>query len=190
MIVRFNLLPYRLIERQQQRQRFYIKLLITLAAALSLLFLWHWHLLKQQEHQGMLNQILESAGEKLAPKIRQVAALNSDLAALKKQLQLLEDLRKQQLWYGVLLVDLTRQIPKEVSLSSLKLEEKNITLTGHAASMQALSQMWQNLNSEAISMEQVELNEMRNAPSKNKPGMTEEEASGQDFVMIATLRHP
>jgi len=189
MIVRFNLLPYRLIEKQQQRRRFYYQVLLTIASALLCLFLYHAYRELELDKQRRLNQQLETISQSLAPQLRQINTLNSNIAEMQKQLDLLQELRRQQHWYALLLVDLARQTPKEVTLNTLELEVKNITLHGHAESPQALTALWQNLQREAISMELVELNEMRNVPQASLPEYSQD-ASAQDFVMVAKLRPP
>jgi type IV pilus assembly protein PilN len=144
-MILINLLPHREAARKRRRELFF-----TLLGASALLggllagaaYLWFG---AQISNQQLKNGFLTSEIAKLELEIKEISTLQSEIAGLKARQQAVEDLQGDRNLPVHLLNELVRQLPDGVYLSSMKQEDRVVTLQGTAQSNERVSELLRNL---------------------------------------------
>ena len=145
-MILINLLPHREMARQKERQRFSAALVLAaVAGALvaALIFLWFQLLISNQESR---NNMLRTENKKLDEQIKEVASLESEIAALKARQQAVESLQTDRNLPVHLMNESVRQLPDGIVLRGIKQENQNILFTGSAQSNERVAQFLGNLS--------------------------------------------
>ena len=144
-MILINLLPHREAARKKRQDVFNISLgASALAGGLlaGIVFLW---LQGQISVQEGLNTMLTQEIRKLDDQIKDIAALEAEIAALRARQQAVENLQADRNMPVQLLTELTRQFPEGVYITSMRQDNQLITLQGTAQSNERVSELLRNL---------------------------------------------
>lgn len=159
-MILINLLPHRDAARKRRREAFYATLG---AAALlgglvaGLVFAWYQTQISSQQAR---NQFLQSEIRRLEIQIKDIATLQSEIAALRARQQAVEDLQADRNMPVHLLNEVVRQTPDGVYVTALRQNNQSITLQGIAQSNERVSELLRNLSSKSPWLTRPELVEI------------------------------
>jgi type IV pilus assembly protein PilN len=144
-VILINLLPHREAARKRRRDIFNISL--GLSAVLGgvvagAIFLWYQSEITTQENS---NAILTAEIKKLEGQIKDIAGLETEIAALKARQQAVEDLQSDRNLPVHLLTELVQQLPDGVFISKMAQQEQMVTINGTAQSNERVSELLRNL---------------------------------------------
>jgi len=145
-VILINLLPHREAARKRRREMFYATLggsalLGGLIAAA--VFAWYQARIGSQQDR---NQLLQTEIVRLEAQIKDIATLQSEIAALRARQQAVEDLQADRNLPVHLLNELVRQMPDGVYLTGMRQENQVVTLQGVAQSNERVSELLRNLS--------------------------------------------
>lgn len=158
-MILINLLPHREAARKLRRDIFNVSLGVSaLAGGLvaGMIFLWYQAQISGQQAR---NQLLQNEIKHFDAQIKDIAGLESEIAALRARQQAVEDLQSDRNLPVHLLTEVVRQLPDGVFISSLKQDNQTVTLIGTAQSNERVSELLRNLGN--------------NTPWFNKPELVE-----------------
>lgn len=144
-MILINLLPHREAARKQRQDVFNVSLGVSaLAGGLiaGIVFLW---LQSQISSQEGLNTMLGQEIQNLDNQIKDIAALEAEIAALRARQQAVENLQADRNMPVQLLTELTRQFPEGVYITSMRQDNQLISLQGTAQSNERVSELLRNL---------------------------------------------
>ncbi len=144
-MILINLLPHR--EAARKRRRDVFNLSLSASALIGGLiaggiFLWYQAQISSQQAK---NNFLTSEIKKLEVQIKDIAALEAEIAGLRARQQAVEDLQADRNIPVHLLTELVKQLPDGVYISSMKQENQSVTLTGVAQSNERVAELLRNL---------------------------------------------
>jgi type IV pilus assembly protein PilN len=149
-VILINLLPHREAARKQRKDTFNVSLALSALVGgvlAGLVFLWFQAQISNQEYR---NQILKAEITKFDNQIKEIAGLEEEIAALRARQQAVEDLQSDRNLPVHLLVELVRQLPDGVYVTSMRQDGKNVALQGVAQSNERVSELLRNLNSNSL----------------------------------------
>jgi type IV pilus assembly protein PilN len=144
-VILINLLPHREAARKARRDFFNL----SLAGAALLggliaggIFLWYQAQISvQQNKNGLLTREIKV----LEGQIKDIAGLETEIAALRARQQAVEDLQADRNLPVHLLTELVKQLPSGVFVASMKQDNQTVTLQGTAQSNERVSELLRNL---------------------------------------------
>lgn len=144
-MILINLLPHREAARKRRKEAFFVTL--GLAALLGGLicggiYVWYQAQISGQQSK---NTFLQSEIKKLELQIKDVASLQTEIAALRARQQAVENLQSDRNMPVHLLNELVKQLPDGVYVNSMKQEGSNVALLGVAQSNERVSELLRNL---------------------------------------------
>jgi type IV pilus assembly protein PilN len=145
-VILINLLPHRALALKKRRDVFNASfaLSVLLGGVISaLIFLW---ISSQISFQREQNQLLQDENIRLDDKIKNIAALESEISALRARQQAVEDLQADRNLPVHLLTELSRQLPDGVFVSNMRQESQSVVLQGQAQSNERVSELLRNLS--------------------------------------------
>lgn len=144
-MILINLLPHREAARKKRQDVFNVSLgvsALTGALIAGIVYLW---LQGQISAQEGLNTVLTQEIKRLDNQIKDIAALEAEIAALRARQQAVENLQADRNMPVHLLTELTRQFPEGVYITSMAQDNQLITLQGTAQSNERVSELLRNL---------------------------------------------
>ena len=144
-MILINLLPHREAERKRRRDLFNVSLG---ASALlggiiaGSIFLWYQAAITSQQSN---NTLLETEIKKLEAQIKDIATLETEIAALRARQQAVEDLQSDRNLPVHLLTELVNQLPDGVYVNRMTQLDQSVTLNGVAQSNERVSELLRNL---------------------------------------------
>ena len=108
----------------------------------GIIFLWFQAQIADQQGK---NQMLQSEIKRFDEQIKDIAGLESEIAALRARQKAVEDLQADRNLPVHLLTEVVKQLPDGVYISSLKQEGQSVTLVGTAQSNERVSELLRNL---------------------------------------------
>lgn len=144
-MILINLLPHREAARKKRQDVFNISLgasALTGGLLAGIVFLW---LQGQISSQEGLNTMLTQEIRKLDNQIKDIAALEAEIAALRARQQAVENLQADRNMPVQLLTELTRQFPEGVYITNMRQDNQLIILQGTAQSNERVSELLRNL---------------------------------------------
>jgi type IV pilus assembly protein PilN len=144
-VILINLLPHREAARKKRQDVFNISLGASALAGgviAGIIYLWLQGAIASQEQ---LNTVLTQEIQKLDNQIKDIAALEAEIAALRARQQAVENLQADRNMPVYLLGELTRQFPEGVFLVSMRQDNQLVTLQGTAQSQERVSELLRNL---------------------------------------------
>ncbi len=144
-MILINLLPHREAARKRRRDMFNVSLG---ASALfggviaGAIFLWFQTTVQVQ--QGV-NGFLEGEIRRLETQIKDIAGLESEIAALRARQQAVEDLQSDRNLPVHLLMEVVSQLPDGVYITKLVQVDQSVSMTGVAQSNERISELLRNL---------------------------------------------
>jgi len=144
-VILINLLPHREAARKKRQDIFNISLGASALAGgviSGMIFLWFQGQISSQER---LNTMLTQEIKKLDDQIKDIAALEAEIAALRARQQAVENLQADRNMPVHLLSELTRQLPEGAYVTSMRQTDQLVTLQGEAQSNERVSELLRNL---------------------------------------------
>ncbi|MFN4005466.1 MAG: PilN domain-containing protein [Hylemonella sp.] len=144
-MILINLLPHREAARKRRQDIFNLSLGASALAGgvvAGIIFLWIQAQLSAQEH---LNNVLTQEIKRLDNQIKDIAALEAEIAALRARQQAVENLQADRNMPVHLLSELARQFPEGVYITSMRQDAQLVTLQGVAQSQERVSELLRNL---------------------------------------------
>lgn len=144
-MILINLLPHREAARKRRRDLFNVSLgASALLGGLiaGSIFLWYQAAITSQQSN---NTLLETEIKKLEAQIKDIATLESEIAALRARQQAVEDLQSDRNLPVHLLTELVNQLPDGVYINKMTQLDQSVTLTGVAQSNERVSELLRNL---------------------------------------------
>jgi type IV pilus assembly protein PilN len=146
-VILINLLPHREAARKKRRDIFNVSLgASALLGGLiaGSIFLWYQAAIGAQQDN---NQLLSTEIGKLEAQIKDIATLESEIAALRARQQAVEDLQSDRNVPVHLLAELVTQLPDGVYINRMVQVDQMVTLNGVAQSNERVSELLRNLSS-------------------------------------------
>jgi len=148
-VILINLLPHREAARKRRRDAFNTAMLGSmLLGGLIACGVYLWYQSQIETQQGR-NQFLKTEITRLESQIKEIANLESEIAALRARQKAVEDLQSDRNLQVHLLNELVRQLPDGVYLTDMKQLEQTVTLKGSAQSNERVSELLRNLGTKA-----------------------------------------
>lgn len=159
-MILINLLPHREAARKRQKEAFFVYL--GLAAATGLLvsgLIYVWLDVKIVAQQTR-NSTLQAEIARLDRQIKEIAGLQGEITALQARQQAVEDLQADRNMPVHLIAELVRQLPEGVYLTSLRQENRGISMSGVAQSNERVSELLRHLANDSPWLKHPELVEI------------------------------
>jgi type IV pilus assembly protein PilN len=115
---------------------------------------------QQISTQQSRNDLLTSENKKLDEQIKEIAGLQSEIAALKARQQAVEELQSNRNLPVHLMNDAVRQLPEGIFLNGIRQEGRNVLFTGVAQSSERVSELLRNLSRRSEWLKNPELIEI------------------------------
>jgi type IV pilus assembly protein PilN len=144
-VILINLLPHREVARKLRRDIFNLSLGVSalLGGLLAgIVFLWYQAQITGQQEK---NQLLQTEITQFDNQIKDIAGLETEIAALRARQQAVEDLQADRNLPVHLLTELVKQLPDGIYISSMRQEIQSVTLQGVAQSNERVSELLRNL---------------------------------------------
>ena len=144
-MILINLLPHREAARKRRRDLFNVSLgASALLGGLiaGTIFLWYQAAITSQQSN---NTLLDTEIKKLEAQIKDIATLESEIAALRARQQAVEDLQSDRNLPVHLLTQLVNQLPDGVYVNKMTQQDQSVTLNGVAQSNERVSELLRNL---------------------------------------------
>ncbi len=159
-MILINLLPHREAARKRRRDAFNVNVVLSfLVGGLVAggIYLWFESRIEAQRER---NTLLTGEIRRLDGQIKDIAGLESEIAALRARQQAVEDLQSDRNVPVHLMTELVRQLPDGVYISSMRQENQNVTLVGTAQSNERVSELLRNLGNKTPWFSKPELVEI------------------------------
>jgi type IV pilus assembly protein PilN len=159
-VILINLLPHREAARKRRRDAFYATLGVSAlmgGVIAGAIFLWYAAQISSQQSR---NVVLQTEIKRLEGQIKDIAALQEEIAALRARQQAVEDLQADRNLPVHLLNELVRQLPDGVYVTSLKQENQVVSINGIAQSNERVSELLRNLSNSSQWLTRPELVEI------------------------------
>jgi type IV pilus assembly protein PilN len=144
-VILINLLPHREAARKRRRDLFNVSLgASALLGGLiaGAIFLWYQNAISDQ--QGT-NMVLGTEITRLEGQIKDIATLESEIAALRARQQAVEDLQSDRNLPVHLLTELVNQLPDGVYITKMTQLDQVVSISGVAQSNERVSELLRNL---------------------------------------------
>jgi len=159
-VILINLLPHREAARKRRREAFYAALgAAAIAGGVIAGIVYLWYAAQISGQQGR-NLVLQTEIKRLEGQIKDIATLQSEIAALRARQQAVEDLQADRNMPVHLMNELVKQLPDGVYVSSLKQENQTVFITGSAQSNERVSELLRNLGNNSPWLTRPELIEI------------------------------
>ena len=183
-MILINLLPHREAARKRRRDVFNVSLgMSALLGGLvaGAIFLWYESEISSQQNS---NGILSAEIKRLEAQIKDIAGLETEIAALKARQQAVEDLQSDRNLPVHLLTELVQQLPDGVFITKMAQADQSVTINGTAQSNERVSELLRNLGNNTPWFTKPELVEIV-AGSLTLP--TKEQKRVSNFVIKVRL---
>ncbi len=145
-MILINLLPHREAARKRKREFFFASLgVAALLGGILCGFAYTWFQAQISAQQSK-NTFLASETKKLEAQIKDIAGLQSEIAALRARQQAVEDLQSDRNLPVYLMEELTRQLPDGVYIVSMRQDNQLVTINGVAQSNERVSELLRNIS--------------------------------------------
>jgi type IV pilus assembly protein PilN len=162
-VILINLMPHREAARKRRREAFFVALgASAVAGGLIAVAIYGWYA-AQISFQQSRNTLLDMEIKKLESQIKDIAALQAEIASLRARQQAVEDLQADRNMPVHLLNELVQQLPDGVYVTSVKQDNQTITIAGMAQSNERVSELLRNLGSKSPWLTKPELVEIISA---------------------------
>ena len=144
-MILINLLPHREAARKRRKEIFFVLLgsSAAIGAALSVLvFLWFSAAVTIQQKT---NAAIDAEIKTLENQIKDIAGLETDIAALRARQQAVEDLQSDRNLPVHLLTQLVNQLPDGVYITKMTQADQQVSISGIAQSNERVSELLRNL---------------------------------------------
>ena len=155
-----NLLPHREAARKRRREVFFATLgVAALVGGLICGAVYSWYL-AQIEGQRSKNAFLATEIKRLEGQIKDIAALQEEIAALRARQNAVEDLQGNRNLPVYLLSEMVKQLPDGVYINSMRQDNQTVMISGVAQSNERVSELLRNLGNNSPWLTKPELVEI------------------------------
>jgi type IV pilus assembly protein PilN len=186
-VILINLLPHRQEKRQRRKIAFFVGLGFAAAAGIAVAGVWFLILQQLTSAQQDRNQFLSAEINRLENQIKDIATLRAEIEALKARQKAVEDLQTDRNVPVHLLNELVKQTPEGVYLTSIKQNERVVSVTGVAQTNERVSELLRNTAYKSEWLERPELIEIKAGSVQTA---NREQRRLFDFSMRLTLKQP
>ena len=159
-MILINLLPHREAARKRKRDAFYASLgAAALVGGLVSGAIYTWYQAQISAQQAK-NTFLGVEIKRLEGQIKDIAGLQSEIAALRARQQAVEDLQADRNLPVFLLEELVKQLPDGIYITNMRQENQTVFLTGVAQSNERVSELLRNLANNSAWLTRPELGEI------------------------------
>ena len=159
-MIRINLLPHREEARKRRKELFFASLgIAALLGGLIAGGVFAAYQAQISEQQGR-NQFLANENKRLDVQIKQIASLQAEIDALKARQEAVESLQADRNLPVHLLNDLVSKLPDGVYITSMREENRRVTIQGVAQSNERVSELLRNLSNDSYWLARPELVEI------------------------------
>ncbi len=144
-MILINLLPHREVARKRRKDLFNVSLgasALLGGVIAGTIFLWYQAAITQQQSN---NLVLETEIKKLEGQIKDIAGLETEIAALRARQQAVEDLQSDRNLPVHLMTELVNQLPDGVYINKMTQQDQQVSLAGVAQSNERVSELLRNL---------------------------------------------
>ncbi|NBW49974.1 MAG: fimbrial protein [Betaproteobacteria bacterium] len=144
-MILINLLPHREAARKLRKDLFNVSLGVSAllgGVIAGTIFLWYQSAITQQQGN---NLVLETEIKKLEGQIKDIAGLETEIAALRARQQAVEDLQSDRNLPVHLMTELVNQLPDGVYINKMNQQDQQVSLAGVAQSNERVSELLRNL---------------------------------------------
>lgn len=182
-----NLLPHREEARKRREQQFKTSMLLALIIGLAVCVLIWLYYQAKIKLQNSRNEYIQQEIGKLDEKIKNIATLRGEIAALQVRQQAVEDLQADRNLPVHLLEELVKQMPDGTYITSIKQQGADVTIDGVAQSQERVSQLLTNMGSRSEWFAKPDLIQIQ---AKNESISAKESRRVYAFSMKLTLVKP
>ncbi len=145
-MILINLLPHREAARKRRKEAFQITMFMSVIAGLLVVGLIYWWFQIRIQEQQDRNAFLQSEIAVLNQQIKEIEGLEGEITALRERQKAVEDLQANRNLPVHLLMELVRQFPEGVYITSLKQTGLMVEMKGVAQSNERVSEVLRNLS--------------------------------------------
>lgn len=145
-MILINLLPHREAARKRRKEAFQITMFMSVIAGLLVVGLIYWWFQIRIQEQQDRNAFLQSEIAVLNQQIKEIEGLEGEITALRERQKAVEDLQANRNLPVHLLMELVRQLPEGVYITSLKQTGLMVEMKGVAQSNERVSEVLRNLS--------------------------------------------
>ena len=145
-MILINLLPHREAARKRRKEAFQITMFMSVIAGLLVVGLIYWWFQIRIQEQQDRNAFLQSEIAVLNQQIKEIEGLEGEITALRERQKAVEDLQSNRNLPVHLLMELVRQFPEGVYITSLKQTGLMVEMKGVAQSNERVSEVLRNLS--------------------------------------------
>ena len=159
-MILINLLPHREAARKRRREMFQATMFASFLVGLVIAGGIYWWFQMQIDEQQAKNNFLQNEIKVLENQIKEIATIEEEIAALAARQKAVEDLQADRNLPVHLLTELVQQLPDGVYVTSLKQQDRMVTVQGMAQSNERISEMLRNLSNNTPWLTKPELVEI------------------------------
>lgn len=145
-MILINLLPHREAARKRRKEAFQITMFMSVIAGILVVGLIYWWFQIRIQEQQDRNAFLQSEIAVLNQQIKEIEGLEGEITALRERQKAVEDLQANRNLPVHLLMELVRQLPEGVYITSLKQAGLMVEMKGVAQSNERVSEVLRNLS--------------------------------------------
>ena len=145
-MILINLLPHREAARKRRREMFQATMFASFLVGLLIAAGVYWWFQMQISEQQAKNTFLQGEIKVLENQIKEIATIEEEIASLAARQKAVEDLQADRNLPVHLLSELVKQLPDGVYITSLKQQDRTVTMQGIAQSNERISEMLRNLS--------------------------------------------
>lgn len=186
-MILINLLPHREAARKRRKEHFYTQLgLSILLGGLICGAVFGWYS-GQIAGQRERNTFLQTEISRLDNEIKDIAALQTQIASLRARQMAVEELQGNRNLPVHLLDELVDQLPDGVFLTSVKQDNQNVLLSGVAQSQERVSELLRNLSNQGTWLSKPQLVEIVASTLKQE---SRDQRRVSNFTLRVNLARP
>jgi len=186
-VILINLLPYREERRKRRKAAFFAGLGVAALAGAGVVgavfLLLQLLTTEQQAH----NQYIQSEISRLEAQIKDIADLKTEIESLKSRQRAVEDLQTDRNTPVQLLNDLARLTPEGIYLTSIRQDNKVVTISGIAQTNERVSELLRNVSRSSEWLEKPDLIEVKLA---GVTANTRDQRRLLDFQLKVSIKAP
>ena len=186
-MILINLLPHRAEKRKRKKIAFFAGLGVAAIAGLGIVGVWYAVVQQLTVAQQDRNQFLSTEIAKLEKEIKDIAALNAEIASLTARQKAVEDLQIDRNMPVNLLNELVRQTPEGMYYTAVKQDGQVLSISGIAQTQERVSEFLRNTAYNSEWLVKPELIESR---ATTITAANREQKRLFDFSVRVTVKRP
>ena len=190
-MILINLLPHREEKRRQRKRAFFAALAASAVLGLLVAGVWYAVLQQMTAAQQARNDFLKAEIARLEVQIKDIAALRTEIEALKARQKAVEDLQTDRNIPVHLLDELVKQTPEGIYLTSVKQNGQVVLVSGMAQTNERVSEFLRNTLYSSPWLEKPELVEIKTAtPATGAGTAARDQRRLNEFSMRLNIKRP